>query len=66
MLVTIGIVRMLVVDDEPAVRESLASSLAFEDYEIDTAVDGLDALDKLDRVKPDLILIDILMPAWTG
>jgi hypothetical protein len=33
---------------------SIASSLAFEDYEIDTATDGLDALDKLDRVKPDL------------
>jgi two-component system response regulator MprA len=66
MLVTIGILRILVVDDEPAVRESLASSLAFEDYEIDTAVDGLDALDKLDRVKPDLILLDILMPRMDG
>jgi two-component system response regulator MprA len=65
-LATIGIVRILVVDDEPAVRESLASSLAFEDYEIDTAVDGLDALDKLDRVKPDLIVLDILMPRMDG
>jgi two-component system response regulator MprA len=64
--ITIGIVRILVVDDEPAVRESLASSLAFEDYDIDTAVDGLDALDKLDRVKPDLIVLDILMPRLDG
>jgi two-component system response regulator MprA len=62
----IGIVRILVVDDEPAVRESLASSLAFEDYEIDTATDGLDALDKLDRVKPDLIVLDVLMPRLDG
>jgi two-component system response regulator MprA len=54
------------VDDEPAVRESLASSLAFEDYEIDTATDGLDALDKLDRVKPDLIVLDVLMPRLDG
>lgn len=58
--------RILVVDDEPAVRESLASSLAFEDYEIDTAADGLDALDKLDRVKPDLIVLDVLMPRLDG
>jgi two-component system response regulator MprA len=65
-LATIGIVRILVVDDEPAVRESLASSLAFEDYEVDTAVDGLDALDKLDRDKPDLIVLDILMPRLDG
>jgi two-component system response regulator MprA len=62
----IGIVRILVVDDEPAVRESLASSLAFEDYEIDTATDGLDALDKLDRVNPDLIVLDVLMPRLDG
>jgi two-component system response regulator MprA len=65
-LATIGIVRILVVDDEPAVRESLASSLAFEDYQIDTAMDGVDALDKLDRVKPDLIVLDILMPRMDG
>ena len=58
--------RILVVDDEPAVRESLASSIAFEDYEIDTAADGLDALDKLDRVKPDLIVLDVLMPRLDG
>ncbi|WP_425551203.1 response regulator transcription factor [Actinoallomurus vinaceus] len=57
---------MLVVDDEPAVRESLASSLAFEDYEVETAVDGLDALEKLDAVKPDLVLLDILMPRLDG
>jgi two-component system response regulator MprA len=65
-LLRINIVRILVVDDEPAVRESLASSLAFEDYEIDTATDGLDALDKLDRVKPDLIVLDVLMPRLDG
>ncbi|GAA0365323.1 response regulator transcription factor [Actinoallomurus spadix] len=58
--------RILVVDDEPAVRESLASSLAFEDYEVETAVDGLEALEKLDAVKPDLVLLDILMPRLDG
>ncbi|GAA4492337.1 response regulator transcription factor [Actinoallomurus oryzae] len=58
--------RILVVDDEPAVRESLASSLAFEDYEVVTAADGASALDELDRAQPDLAILDILMPRMDG
>ncbi|GLY72408.1 DNA-binding response regulator [Actinoallomurus iriomotensis] len=58
--------RILVVDDEPAVRESLASSLAFEDYEVVTAADGVAALDELDRTQPDLAVLDILMPRMDG
>ncbi|GLY90073.1 DNA-binding response regulator [Actinoallomurus iriomotensis] len=58
--------RILVVDDEPAVRESLASSLAFEDYEVVTAADGVAALDELDRAQPDLAILDILMPRMDG
>jgi two-component system response regulator MprA len=59
-------VRILVVDDEPAVRESLASSLTFEDYEVITATDGLSALDELDRTRPDLAILDVLMPRMDG
>jgi two-component system, OmpR family, response regulator MprA len=59
-------VRILVVDDEPAVRESLASSLAFEDYEVVTAIDGVAALDELDRTRPDLAILDVLMPRMDG
>jgi two-component system, OmpR family, response regulator MprA len=59
-------VRILVVDDEPAVRESLASSLAFEEYEVATASDGASALDELDRTRPDLAILDVLMPRMDG
>ncbi|WUV04487.1 response regulator transcription factor [Actinoallomurus sp. NBC_01490] len=59
-------VRILVVDDEPAVRDSLASSLAFEDYEVVTAADGVSALDELGRAQPDLAILDILMPRMDG
>ena len=58
--------RILVVDDEPAVRESLASSLAFEEYEVVTAADGVSALDELDRTRPDLAVLDVLMPRMDG
>ncbi|MGW0364397.1 response regulator transcription factor [Streptomyces sp. NPDC002990] len=58
--------RILVVDDEPAVREALRRSLAFEGYAAQTAVDGLDALDKAAAYAPDLIILDIQMPRMDG
>ncbi|MFJ7206731.1 response regulator transcription factor [Streptomyces sp. NPDC098789] len=58
--------RVLVVDDEPAVREALRRSLAFEGYGTETAVDGLDALEKAAGYAPDLIVLDIQMPRMDG
>ncbi|MFJ3840018.1 response regulator transcription factor [Streptomyces sp. NPDC090054] len=58
--------RILVVDDEPAVREALRRSLAFEGYDVRTAVDGLDALERVDAYAPDLIVLDIQMPRMDG
>ncbi|MCX5297478.1 response regulator transcription factor [Streptomyces sp. NBC_00193] len=58
--------RILVVDDEPAVREALRRSLAFEGYGTQTAIDGLDALDRADSYHPDLIILDIQMPRMDG
>ncbi|MFF4320547.1 response regulator transcription factor [Streptomyces sp. NPDC001568] len=58
--------RILVVDDEPAVREALRRSLAFEGYDVQTAVDGLDALERADAYAPDLIVLDIQMPRMDG
>ncbi|MEU3063933.1 response regulator transcription factor [Streptomyces subrutilus] len=61
-----GEARILVVDDEPAVREALRRSLAFEGYAVQTAVDGIDALDKAASYAPDLVVLDIQMPRMDG
>jgi len=61
-----GPARILVVDDEPAVRESLSSSLEFEGYRVDAAADGVMALERLERGTPDLVVLDVLMPRMDG
>ncbi|MFF0432661.1 response regulator transcription factor [Streptomyces sp. NPDC004327] len=61
-----GTERILIVDDEPAVREALRRSLAFEGYGTQDAVDGLDALAKLESYGPDLVVLDVQMPRMDG
>ncbi|MFF6774442.1 response regulator transcription factor [Streptomyces sp. NPDC012637] len=61
-----GAERILIVDDEPAVREALRRSLAFEGYGTEDAVDGLDALAKMDSYAPDLVVLDVQMPRMDG
>ncbi|OKJ99392.1 transcriptional regulator [Streptomyces sp. CB03234] len=58
--------RILIVDDEPAVREALQRSLAFEGYGTDVAVDGADALARMDAYAPDLVVLDVQMPRMDG
>ncbi|MEV4435481.1 response regulator transcription factor [Streptomyces sp. NPDC049555] len=58
--------RILIVDDEPAVREALRRSLVFEGYATETAVDGLDAVEKVAAYDPELIVLDVLMPRMDG
>ena len=53
---------IMVVDDEPDVRDSVKMVLENSGYKIVTAVNGDDCLKKLNRAKPDLILMDIMMP----
>ncbi|NUP53022.1 MAG: response regulator transcription factor [Catenulispora sp.] len=57
---------MLVVDDEPGIRSVLASSLEFEGYTVRTAADGRAALAELERGRPDLVVLDVLMPGMDG
>lgn len=57
---------MLVVDDEPALREALQSSLEFEGYKVVTANDGHQALDSLAADAYDAVLLDVMMPRLDG
>jgi two-component system, OmpR family, response regulator MprA len=58
--------RVLVVDDEPAVRESLARALQLEGYDVDLAEDGLDALGRQAASPADAVVLDVLMPHLDG
>ncbi|GAB2721643.1 response regulator transcription factor [Nocardia thraciensis] len=58
--------RILVVDDDRAVRESLRRSLTFNGYTVDLAVDGIDALDKVGAQRPDALVLDVMMPRLDG
>ena len=58
--------RILVVDDEPAVRDAVQRALKLESYDVDTASDGSDALRSLTVASPDLLILDVLMPGVDG
>ncbi|RLE21638.1 MAG: response regulator [Acidobacteria bacterium] len=58
--------RILVVDDEPDVRTYLKTLLSKDGYQIEEASDGEEGLEVAQKVKPDLIFLDILMPKRTG
>ena len=61
-------VKIMVVDDERAVRESLRRALELEGYEIELAADGGEALARLDgeAAPPDILILDVLMPGMDG
>jgi two-component system response regulator MprA len=59
-------VRILVVDDEAAVRQALRRALSFEGYEVRLADEGADALEQLAQEQVDAIVLDVLMPRLDG
>ncbi|HEV8561960.1 MAG TPA: response regulator transcription factor [Actinophytocola sp.] len=58
--------RILVVDDDRAVRESLRRSLQFNGYQVDLASDGQQALDSVQSARPDAMVLDVMMPRLDG
>jgi DNA-binding response OmpR family regulator len=57
---------VLVVEDEPTVRETLAESLAEDGLRVWTAADGVQALERFRADRPDLILLDLMLPGMSG
>lgn len=58
--------RILLIDDDPSVLRSLSNALVSAGFEVETAVDGLDGMDKYRRNRPDILLTDIIMPHKEG
>ena len=58
--------RILVADDEPDILEIISYNLTKEGYEIHTAKNGQEAIEKAKAVLPDLIILDVMMPRKTG
>lgn len=58
--------RILVVDDDRAVRESLRRSLSFNGYTVNLAEDGMEALDAIANERPDAVVLDVMMPRLDG
>jgi two-component system, OmpR family, response regulator MprA len=58
--------QILVVDDEPAVRDSLDRALRLEGYKVELAADGAEALDTIGAARPDAVVLDLMMPRVDG
>ena len=58
--------RVLVVDDEPIVREVLSRYLRFEGFQVETAADGQAALEAFESSRPELVLLDLMLPRVDG
>src|SRR5687767_14119811 len=58
--------KILIADDDPVIIKLLQVNLEMEGYEVVTAEDGQDAVEKAAREKPDLVMLDIMMPRMDG
>lgn len=58
--------KLLVVDDEPNIRELLATSLRFAGFDVAVAANGREALDIAEKFQPDLAVLDVMLPDMDG
>ena len=58
--------KIMIVDDQPDIRQTIKMILSKHRYESIEACDGVDCLKKIKKTKPDLILLDIMMPRMSG
>ena len=57
---------VLLVEDEPNLNETISFNLESEGYEVTSTLNGKDALDAIEKKKPDLILLDLMLPDMSG
>jgi len=58
---------VLIVDDDPDIRDAVGECLRYEGYDVHSAADGRDALDRLEYgLRPAVILLDLMMPVLNG
>jgi two-component system OmpR family response regulator len=60
------ILKVLVVDDEPNIRDLLSASLRFAGHQVATAANGTDAINMITDTKPDIVLLDVMLPDISG
>ncbi len=60
------LVRVLVVDDEPLIVQMLSIALSYEKFEVSVARTGMEAIQQAARIKPDLVILDIMLPQLDG
>ena len=58
--------RVLVVDDDDVIRQLITVNLELEGFDVATAIDGQDCLDRVKDVRPDVITLDVMMPRLDG
>lgn len=58
--------RLLIIEDNPTYREMLKTRLEFNGYETIVAGDGLEGLNAVQREKPDLVIVDLMLPLMDG
>ena len=58
--------KILVVEDDPVILEAVVYNLEAEGYKVDTASDGTDGLEAARKLRPDIVLLDIMLPNMSG
>lgn len=66
LLASVSVARILVIDDDEGIRRLLTYTLEREDYDVVTAADGLEGLQKALELEPDLIILDLSLPGLSG
>lgn len=58
--------RVLVVEDDDVIRQLITVNLELEGFDVETATDGQEAIDRIAEIKPDVVTLDVMMPRLDG